>query len=286
MEMRKLKDYAPTRFMADGSYYDKRSADFAVAFIESLCHTKGVRAGKPFCLIDWQERIVRDLFGVLKPNGSRQFNTAYIEIPKKEDGRDDAGLSGLRSSRGAGKSRNRRERTGRDTGDYPSLVRQGQGEREPAARDGVAAWEIRGRRFFSVKRRRNIFLPPPVFFFLEPREKQLAFSPVRRENAHAEREKTNREGREEKAMTYEKFRETLLKRVKALVGDGCKVECIPTKGENGKTLDIVSVYREDIDTSTTDTVEKYYKKHLSGESVESILEEIRKALEEDLGLGR
>ena len=30
-----------------------------------------------------QEQIIRDLFGILKPNGYRQFNTAYIEIPKK-----------------------------------------------------------------------------------------------------------------------------------------------------------------------------------------------------------
>jgi hypothetical protein len=35
-------------------------------------------AGKKFELIDWQERIIRDLFGVLKPNGYRQFNTAYV----------------------------------------------------------------------------------------------------------------------------------------------------------------------------------------------------------------
>lgn len=35
-------------------------------------------------LIDWQERIIRDIFGILKPNGYRQFNTAYIEIPKKQ----------------------------------------------------------------------------------------------------------------------------------------------------------------------------------------------------------
>jgi phage terminase large subunit-like protein len=40
-------------------------------------------AGKPFLLIDWQEQIVRDLFGTLKPNGYRQFNTAFIEIAKK-----------------------------------------------------------------------------------------------------------------------------------------------------------------------------------------------------------
>lgn len=59
-------------------------ADYAVSFIECLCHTKGTWAGKPFELIDWQEQIIRDVFGILKPNGYRQFNTAYIEIPKKQ----------------------------------------------------------------------------------------------------------------------------------------------------------------------------------------------------------
>ena len=81
--MRKLKNYKPTKFKAKDSYYDKEYADFAVAFIESLCHTKGTWAGKPFELMDWQEQIIRDLFGILKLNGYRQFNTAYIEIPKK-----------------------------------------------------------------------------------------------------------------------------------------------------------------------------------------------------------
>lgn len=82
--LRKLKNYTPTRFMAENSHYDKEAADFAVMFIESLCHTKGTWAGKKFELIDWQERIIRDLFGVLKSNGYRQFNTAYVEIPKKQ----------------------------------------------------------------------------------------------------------------------------------------------------------------------------------------------------------
>ena len=82
--MRKLKKYKPTAFMLKDSRYDKCSADYAVNFIESLCHTKGTWAGKPFELIDWQEQIIRDLFGILKPNGYRQFNTAYIEIPKKQ----------------------------------------------------------------------------------------------------------------------------------------------------------------------------------------------------------
>ena len=81
--MRKLKKYKPTKFMAENSRYDKKSADYAVNFIECLTHTKGTWAGKKFELIDWQEQIIRDLFGILKPNGYRQFNTAYIEIPKK-----------------------------------------------------------------------------------------------------------------------------------------------------------------------------------------------------------
>ena len=66
------------------SHYDVDAADYAVMFIESLCHTKGTWARQPFELIDWQEQIIRDIFGVLKPNGYRQFNTAYIEIPKKQ----------------------------------------------------------------------------------------------------------------------------------------------------------------------------------------------------------
>ena len=84
MAMRKLKNYKPTRFMAETSHYSKEAADYAVLFIESLRHTKGSWYRKPFDLIDWQEQIIRDLFGVLKPNGYRQFNTAYIEIPKKQ----------------------------------------------------------------------------------------------------------------------------------------------------------------------------------------------------------
>ena len=46
--MRKLKKYKPTKFMAKTSHYDKDAADYAVMFIESLCHTKGTWAGKPF----------------------------------------------------------------------------------------------------------------------------------------------------------------------------------------------------------------------------------------------
>ena len=70
--------------MAKGSHYSKEEADFAVAFIENLKHTKGTWYDEPFELIDWQEQIIRDIFGTIKANGYRQFNTAYIEIPKKQ----------------------------------------------------------------------------------------------------------------------------------------------------------------------------------------------------------
>ncbi len=69
--------------MLKTSHYDKEKADYAVQFIECLCHTKGRWEGEPFELLPWQETIIRDLFGVVKKNGKRQFTTAYIEIPKK-----------------------------------------------------------------------------------------------------------------------------------------------------------------------------------------------------------
>jgi len=73
-----LENYQPTEFIDEKSYYDKARADYAVSFIELLKHTKGQWFGKPFKLMPWQEKIIRDLFGTIKENGYRQFNTAYI----------------------------------------------------------------------------------------------------------------------------------------------------------------------------------------------------------------
>ena len=81
--MQKLENYVPLRFMAETSHYDKEKADRAVAFIECLKHTKSIWAGRPFKLLEWQERIIRDIFGTIKENGYRQFTQAYIEVPKK-----------------------------------------------------------------------------------------------------------------------------------------------------------------------------------------------------------
>ena len=78
-----LKDYTPTSFMLPECHYDKEKADRAIKFIEMLPHTKGRWAGKPFWLLPWQEQIIRDIFGVVKADGMRQFRSAYVEIPKK-----------------------------------------------------------------------------------------------------------------------------------------------------------------------------------------------------------
>lgn len=79
----KLKNYKPSQFMLPTSRYDKKKADRAVTFIENLCHTKGKWAGTPFWLLPWQEQLIRDIFGIVKPDGNRQFRTAFVEICKK-----------------------------------------------------------------------------------------------------------------------------------------------------------------------------------------------------------
>lgn len=78
-----MNNYTPTRFMLPTSHYDKAKADRAVNFIQCLRHTKGEFYNRPFILLDWQETVIRDLFGVVKADGTRQFRTAYVETAKK-----------------------------------------------------------------------------------------------------------------------------------------------------------------------------------------------------------
>jgi phage terminase large subunit-like protein len=64
--------------------FNAKKADDAVKFYKTfLTHTKGKWARQPFILPPWQEKIIREVFGTVKPNGLRQYSTCYIEIPKK-----------------------------------------------------------------------------------------------------------------------------------------------------------------------------------------------------------
>lgn len=63
--------------------YDREKADRAVNFIKSLKHSKGRWYGHSFNLMPWQEKIIRDIFGTVNKNGTRQYRTVYIEVPRK-----------------------------------------------------------------------------------------------------------------------------------------------------------------------------------------------------------
>lgn len=63
--------------------FDAMKAERTIRFINNLKHTKGVWHGVPFDLLLWQDKIITDIFGTVKENGFRQYNTAYVEIPKK-----------------------------------------------------------------------------------------------------------------------------------------------------------------------------------------------------------
>jgi phage terminase large subunit-like protein len=53
-------------------------------FEKILRHSKGQNAGKPFTLLPWQHHVLRELFGRLNPDGTRQHRVGYIELPKKQ----------------------------------------------------------------------------------------------------------------------------------------------------------------------------------------------------------
>ena len=52
-------------------------------FAHQLRYVEGAKAGQPFVLEPWQRKIVRDLFGWLRDDGTRRYRLAYIEVPRK-----------------------------------------------------------------------------------------------------------------------------------------------------------------------------------------------------------
>jgi phage terminase large subunit-like protein len=55
----------------------------AINFIELLKHTKGIFRGKNFKLLDWQHRIVSEVYGTMTEKNIRQYQYVYLEVPKK-----------------------------------------------------------------------------------------------------------------------------------------------------------------------------------------------------------
>jgi hypothetical protein len=57
-------------------------ADKAVRFVRKLRLHEGRFAGKPFPLADWQERLIRRIYGPVDELGRRQVRTAFIMVPR------------------------------------------------------------------------------------------------------------------------------------------------------------------------------------------------------------
>lgn len=73
---------------------DEARARRVIQFIECLKHTKGEFHGQPFKLLDWQKDIISTVFGTMRDDipDMRQYNTVYIEIPKK-NGKSELGAA-------------------------------------------------------------------------------------------------------------------------------------------------------------------------------------------------
>lgn len=65
-------------------YFSEEHANRVERFFrEELRFIDGDEKGQPFILQEWQRKIVRDLFGWLRPDGTRRYRMAYIEVPRK-----------------------------------------------------------------------------------------------------------------------------------------------------------------------------------------------------------
>lgn len=85
VDPRWIKTEADKVAVAMGCYVDLEHAERVREFFRTcLVHSKGEWAGKPFDLLDWQwNDIIAPLFGWRRPDGTRRFRRAWIEVPKK-----------------------------------------------------------------------------------------------------------------------------------------------------------------------------------------------------------
>jgi phage terminase large subunit-like protein len=69
---------------AGNCWFDTSAANRVLSFFpDMLCHIKGPKAGQPFKLALWEQAILANLFGWKRPDGTRRFREAFIEVPRK-----------------------------------------------------------------------------------------------------------------------------------------------------------------------------------------------------------
>ena len=93
-EVKKLRKWRKDMLMAIPHYdpfedagncwFDTSAADKILSFFPGiLTHIKGPKAGKPFNLAFWEQAILANLFGWKRPDGTRRYREAFIEVPRK-----------------------------------------------------------------------------------------------------------------------------------------------------------------------------------------------------------
>ncbi len=89
-----------------GFYVDLVAAERVFRFFERvLRHSKGRWGGQPFLLESWQKSdLLGPIFGWMRPDGTRRFRRAHIELPKKNGKSTIAAGVGLYMLRGDGEA--------------------------------------------------------------------------------------------------------------------------------------------------------------------------------------
>lgn len=80
-----VRDPSDRLAIAEGCYFDEDAGRFVCDFIETFCRqSKGSQwAGRPMALLDWQRDFLMRLFGWKRPDGTRRYRKAYLEVAKK-----------------------------------------------------------------------------------------------------------------------------------------------------------------------------------------------------------
>jgi len=94
VDPKRLDEWAAERFnhlpnydaiaTAEDCVWNPRAARHVIDFVEHVCRfTEGEWAGAKFVLLPWQRCLLANLYGWLRPDGTRRFRQAHILIPRK-----------------------------------------------------------------------------------------------------------------------------------------------------------------------------------------------------------
>jgi phage terminase large subunit-like protein len=79
----------------NGWDFKEDAIEKVIKFIHKLRHFTGKHNGKPFKLEPWQAFIIANLYGFYNKDGSRRFQTAYLEMARKQGKTALAGAQGI-----------------------------------------------------------------------------------------------------------------------------------------------------------------------------------------------